>query len=369
MLWERIENGETTRYYWDGSNIAAEARVVGGTATFKARYIRGRGPVARQDEQGIAYYVQNGHGDVVNLVDATGTTKLNTYEYDIFGNIVSQNETIRQPFKYSGEFWDDSSKLQYLRARWYDPSIGRFISEDTYEGDITNPLSLNLYTYALNNPMKYWDPTGHISDVRGAEGGGFAGMAGDKGLLSALLALMYPFYSPAPAQEPTIIPQENPMGNDPYISQQEAEFENRVYISPQNRSIENQPYIDSINFQDNNMEIITSSKLLRKNMVSAGIVEPSYPNAAHHIVAERSSKAVVAQALLTSFGIDINGADNGVFLPTSIGVSNSEYHPSLHTDVYYQNVENDLLKATNRAEAIQTLQDIRTKLLNGTYPH
>jgi hypothetical protein len=180
---------------------------------------------------------------------------------------------------------------------------------------------------------------------------------------------MFPFYSPAPAQEPTIIPQEYPECYDPYISQQGTEFENRAIIISQNPSIENQPYIDSINFQDNSMEVLTSSKLLRKNMVSAGIVEPSYPNAAHHIVAERSSKAAVAQALLTSFGIDINSADNGVFLPTSIVVSNSEYHPSLHTDVYYQNVENDLLKATNRAEAIQTLNDIRTNLLNGTYPH
>lgn len=50
--------------------------------------------------------------------------------------------------------------MYYLRARYYDPSVGRFISKDALEGDITNPLSLNRYTYVLSNPMMYKDPTG-----------------------------------------------------------------------------------------------------------------------------------------------------------------------------------------------------------------
>lgn len=45
--------------------------------------------------------------------------------------------------------------------RWYEPSIGRFINEDTYEGEIMNPLTLNLYTYVHNNPLMYTDPSGH----------------------------------------------------------------------------------------------------------------------------------------------------------------------------------------------------------------
>ncbi|MDF2487090.1 MAG: type secretion protein Rhs [Herbinix sp.] len=61
--------------------------------------------------------------------------------------------------------------MQYLRARWYVPSVGLFISEDTYEGDITNPLSLNLYMYVKNNPLRYIDPTGHY-DVEGYPTGG-----------------------------------------------------------------------------------------------------------------------------------------------------------------------------------------------------
>ncbi|WP_127531736.1 RHS repeat-associated core domain-containing protein [Paenibacillus kobensis] len=161
QLWERTENGQTTRYYWDGDQIIAEATVTGTTAAFKARYVRGRGLVAREDSQGKAYYVHNGHGDVTDLMDADGITRLNTYSYDVFGNIASMNETVAQPFKYSGEMQDTTTGLQYLRARWYDPSIGRFVNEDTYEGDITNPLTLNLYTYTANNPLIYSDPSGH----------------------------------------------------------------------------------------------------------------------------------------------------------------------------------------------------------------
>ncbi|NEW04693.1 RHS repeat-associated core domain-containing protein [Paenibacillus sp. SYP-B3998] len=164
MLWERTENGQATRYYWDGSQVIAEGNVVGGVATLKARYIRGQGLVAREDGQGKAYYLQNGHGDVVNLMDSTGKTKLNSYSYDIFGNIVSQTENLPQPFKYSGEMMDDKVGLQYLRARWYDPSMGRFIQEDSYMGQIDNPLSLNLYTYVGNNPLTRIDPTGHDWD-------------------------------------------------------------------------------------------------------------------------------------------------------------------------------------------------------------
>ncbi|WP_274655619.1 RHS repeat-associated core domain-containing protein [Paenibacillus humicola] len=161
LLWERTENGQTTRYYWDGDQIEAEATVSGGVASLKARYIRGQGIVARDDGQGKAYYVQNGHGDIVDLMDSTGNTKLNQYSYDIFGNIASEAENIPQPFKYSGEMQDTITGLQYLRARWYDPSIGRFMGEDTYEGQVDNPLSQNLYTYVENNPLTNIDPSGH----------------------------------------------------------------------------------------------------------------------------------------------------------------------------------------------------------------
>ncbi|MFK4342208.1 MULTISPECIES: RHS repeat-associated core domain-containing protein [unclassified Paenibacillus] len=86
---------------------------------------------------------------------------LNQYQYDIWGNEEVKEEKVHNPFRYSGELWDDTTELQYLRARWYDPDSGRFINEDTHEGEINDTLSLNLYTYVKNNPLIYNDPNGH----------------------------------------------------------------------------------------------------------------------------------------------------------------------------------------------------------------
>ena len=76
---------------------------------------------------------------------------------DITTDLVKEN-----PFRYAGYYWDRQTQFYYLQARYYDPRLGRFISEDTYEGEIGNPQSLNQYVYAYNNPVNYHDPSGHI---------------------------------------------------------------------------------------------------------------------------------------------------------------------------------------------------------------
>ncbi len=86
----------------------------------------------------------------------------NRYEYDIFGmEILNGVEEVENSIRYAGEFYDASAGLYYLRARYYDPATARFISEDTYRGDATDPASLNLYAYCGNDPINYTDPTGH----------------------------------------------------------------------------------------------------------------------------------------------------------------------------------------------------------------
>ncbi len=63
---------------------------------------------------------------------------------------------------YTGEWWDDTVGLQYLRARWYDPGVGRFTSQDVWEGERREPLSLNPYVYVLANPIRHVDPSGRF---------------------------------------------------------------------------------------------------------------------------------------------------------------------------------------------------------------
>ena len=63
---------------------------------------------------------------------------------------------------YTGGIYDVSTGLYYLNARYYDPNNGRFVTQDTYRGEINNPSTLNFYTYCANNPIKYVDPSGHV---------------------------------------------------------------------------------------------------------------------------------------------------------------------------------------------------------------
>ncbi|WP_231505405.1 polymorphic toxin-type HINT domain-containing protein [Paenibacillus massiliensis] len=179
LLTGRIESGVETRYYYDEDQIIAEATVEQGTPKLKASYIRGnRLEAIRYANGSEAYPVYNGHGDIVQLQDAAGAV-LAEYTYDIWGNPLedSGNATaVHNPFRYSGELWDDTVDLQYLRARWYDPSVGRFLNEDTFEGELDDPLTLNLYTYVINNPLKYVDSTGNRHEA----GAGWSGFVGDK---------------------------------------------------------------------------------------------------------------------------------------------------------------------------------------------
>jgi RHS repeat-associated protein len=147
-----------TRYYCDNAGrVIAEAD---GSNQVTAEIIWGNKPLARKVGSNYYYYLYNGHGDVIALTDESGNI-VNSYDYDEWGNVTSETEQISNPIRYAGEYYDPESGLYYLRARYYDPVLGRFISKDSVEGDITNPLSLNLYTYCINNPLIYLDPSGH----------------------------------------------------------------------------------------------------------------------------------------------------------------------------------------------------------------
>lgn len=121
-------------------------------------------------------YVYDGKGNVHSLAidDGYGYSKYVEYSYDSYGK---RNETILysvkeaeiNPFGYRGEAHTEVG-LQYLRARYYNPEIGRFIQMDTYFGSMTNPISQNRYTYVHNNPNMYSDPSGHKVSMGGMAG-------------------------------------------------------------------------------------------------------------------------------------------------------------------------------------------------------
>lgn len=149
----KSDNGytpEVTYFLYDRQHVILETD---GSGNIRTRYIRGINYIAQYSNgTSLAYYLYNGHGDVVQTVSASGEVQ-NRYDYDIFGNPVLTIEISACNIRYAREYLDNETGLYYLRARYYDPSIGRFISEDSYWGEDTNPLSLNLYTYCYNDPV------------------------------------------------------------------------------------------------------------------------------------------------------------------------------------------------------------------------
>ncbi|AKG34398.1 RHS repeat-associated core domain-containing protein [Paenibacillus durus] len=157
-------NTHTQVNYDFNGQVITEEKLNGGSIVEQSTFVRGDRVLVKKDKTAGKdyYYLYNGHGDVVQIVDTSGNP-VNSYAYDAWGNITSQTEGTSNSFKYAGEVYDAETGLYYLRARYYDPSIGRFLNEDTYEGQIDNPLSQNLYTYVENNPLIYTDPTGHYT--------------------------------------------------------------------------------------------------------------------------------------------------------------------------------------------------------------
>ena len=159
-------DGKTINHIWDGNKqIVVD---MDDSDWYSAEvYVRGTNLLAKFSKQSgnvktdYQYYTQNAHGDVVNLTDSTGAiTK--SYKYDAFGVEQNVDDADDNAFRYCGEYYDSESGTIYLRARYYDPTIGRFISRDSVTGENTDPLSLNLYTYCHNNPILGVDPSGHL---------------------------------------------------------------------------------------------------------------------------------------------------------------------------------------------------------------
>ena len=158
-------NGEKTIYVWDGDQVVMELSKGGAV---QKRYIRGNDLVYADKGENTekTYYVTDMHGNVVQLLDESGNVT-KTYEYDSFGNEVKPEKKDENPYRYCGEYYDKETEEVYLRARYYESSVGRFITRDTYTGESDEPLSLHLYTYCENDGVNMVDPSGHNRVIPG----------------------------------------------------------------------------------------------------------------------------------------------------------------------------------------------------------
>lgn len=144
-----------TNFLYDGADIVAEYSSSG---VLTAKYTQGIGndePLAMNRQGTTVFYNSDGLGSVTSLTDVTGALT-NSYTYDSFGIQTNTAGAFFNPFRYTGREWDSETGLYYYRARYYDPSRGRFLSEDPIGwGGGQNP-----YSYVGNRPMAFVDPEG-----------------------------------------------------------------------------------------------------------------------------------------------------------------------------------------------------------------
>ena len=169
---KRVEEDKTTRFYYMGEallfttnqdlvmtseNVLNTGGQIIASKRFAVPGVEVTDPFAGQ----YYFYQYDVRGSVTDILDKNaGLVK--GYDYDEFGNTEEKgNENFLNDVTFTGSVSDASSGLQYMNARFYQPSTGRFLSQDSYTGNPYDPWTQHLYSYCGNNPVNMVDPTGH----------------------------------------------------------------------------------------------------------------------------------------------------------------------------------------------------------------
>ena len=158
-------NGVAHSYVWQGSKLAADitdayalyfhydssGEVIGFTRT-----------VNGTDTE--YFYVKNLQGDILKVITATGTEAA-TYTYDAWGKLLTSSGDMAEanPIRYRGYYYDTETGLYYLKSRYYDPEVDRFISPDVFASTGQGIFGTNMFTYCKNNSIVLSDRSGTLS--------------------------------------------------------------------------------------------------------------------------------------------------------------------------------------------------------------
>jgi RHS repeat-associated protein len=154
-------DGVSTNYLVDTNRRLAQVAAEYDSSGVKASYTYAGGVISQSSNNVRTFYVNDGHSGVRLITNNTGAVT-DAYNYDGYGNLL-QSVGNASNERYRCESSDSSTGLQYLRARYYDPSTGRFLSTDAFEGTLKNPVSRHRYLYGNNNPLTYSDPSGNFA--------------------------------------------------------------------------------------------------------------------------------------------------------------------------------------------------------------
>jgi RHS repeat-associated protein len=130
-----------------------------GNEDLVVRYVYSHDLISQSRDGATTYYHYDGLGSTRALTSSAEAIT-DTYNYDAFGNLLDKTGSTINPYLYRGEQYDADLSAYYLRARYYQPGIGRFLTTDHVEGFPNNPMTLHRYVYGNGVPIRYVDPSG-----------------------------------------------------------------------------------------------------------------------------------------------------------------------------------------------------------------
>jgi RHS repeat-associated protein len=132
--------------------------------TLERSFVIGADVIGQGVGVSASYFGYDGRGSTRLLTDSAGAVVAGAggvFDYDAFGNAIGFDPDMADtPLLFNGEWWDAASDRYHLRARDYDPGLGRFPSRDVYEAGVGDLSDRNLYNFVDADPVNKWDPTG-----------------------------------------------------------------------------------------------------------------------------------------------------------------------------------------------------------------
>ena len=191
----KATTAHTLRYIYSGSHLVAEVDTGSLTAQKIYRYYPGVDrPMSVKQPAGTYYYLSGiGTPGVTGLIDSTGVIR-NRYRYSPWGTLEDSLEGVPNVLKFAAREYDPETNLYYNRARYYDPQLARFLSEDP----VGQSGGVNQYAYAGNNPIGAADPSGEACDYWDPGGGSDGGTMNDWGYCSPMTDGIYYPSGPRP---------------------------------------------------------------------------------------------------------------------------------------------------------------------------
>ena len=160
---QKTEDGTETNYLVDSNRDYAQVIAETDSAnTVAVEYIFGDDLLSQKRNAILSNYHYDGLGSTRTLTDSTGAVT-DSYYYDAFGVTLATEGSTENDYLFTGEQYDAGLGNYYLRARYYDSSVGRFTQQDTWMGRSYDPKSLHKYLYTHSAPVNFIDPTGYFS--------------------------------------------------------------------------------------------------------------------------------------------------------------------------------------------------------------